>query len=222
MRVSAPFRLTPAQLNALPSRTVSIELTAALTFQLFEVLAQPRPNHWARVWPTAVAVSRWLLECAPGVLPASAVELGCGMGLVSLTLAHLGVVIEGTDREPIALAFALKNAARNGLSGLTSRRVEWVDDVGLGVPTQLLVGSDVAYETGSPEMLFELIETGGLLAPGGMLVLGAPEARSELPDRFVRRLSDFGYVHHRSTSLVAWEGREESICVHTLVRPVVA
>lgn len=198
---------------------MSVELTAALTFQLFEVLAQPRPNHWARVWPTAVAVSRWLLACAPGVLPASAIELGCGMGLVSLTLAHLGLATEGTDREPIALAFALKNAARNNLHGLTSRRVEWADDVGRGAATRLLVGSDVAYEAGAPELLFELIETGGLLAPGGLLVLGAPEARAELPDRFVRRLGDAGYGHHATTSIVSWDGRDAPIVVHALTRP---
>ena len=210
--------LTPAVLSALTSRTISVELRAGLIFQMLEVLAQPRPSHWARVWPTSVAISRWLLEQPIGSLPLSATELGCGMGLVSMTLAHLGVITEGTDREPIALAFALKNALLNGLVGFSSSKLEWSDDV--GIPTSLLVASDIVYDAGAPELLFALIETGGLLSPGGRLLLGVPQARTELLDTFVNRLQLGGYSHSEEARVVDWEGRDEKIDVHVLMRPV--
>jgi predicted nicotinamide N-methyase len=185
---------------------------------MLEALAQPRPNHWARVWPTAVALSRWLLLQPLGSLPRAATELGCGVGLVSLTLAHLGLRTEGTDREPLALAFALENATRNGLSGLRTSRLEWADDS--GVPTDLLLASDVVYDGAAPGRLFALIDTGALLQPGGRLVLGGPHARTELLDELVLRLCDVGYTHEDTAQLVLWEGRDEPIDVHVLTRPL--
>ena len=69
------------------------------------------------MWPSAVAMSRWLFDQPRLSLPTSALELGCGMGLVSLTAAHLGLLIEGTDREEIAVDFSARSATRNALSG---------------------------------------------------------------------------------------------------------
>ena len=184
---------------------------------MLEVLGQPRPSHWARVWPSSVAMSRWLLEQKVGSLPLSATELGCGMGLVSMTLAHLGLIIEGTDREPIALVYALKNALANGLLGFSASRLEWSD--GEGIPTSLLVASDVVYEAGAPELLFAVVETDGLLLPGGRLLLGVPQARTELLDTFVNQLQLGGYSHAEEASVVDWEGRGEAIDVHVLTRP---
>ena len=185
---------------------------------MLEVLAQPRPSHWARVWPTSVAMSRWLLDQPIGSLPLGATELGCGMGLVSMTLAYLGLITEGTDREPIALAFALKNAVLNGLAGFSASRLEWSD--GVGIPTSLLVASDIVYDEGAPELLFALIETDGLLSPGGRLLLGVPQARTELLDTFVNRLQLGGYSHREEARVVDWEGRAEGIDVHVLMRPM--
>lgn len=199
------------------SRTISVELRAGLVFQMLEVLAQPRPNHWARVWPTSVAVSRWLLDQHQGSLPTSATELGCGMGLVSMTLAWLGLATEGTDREPLALAFALENAVRNGLRGFSTSRLDWNDDT--GVPTSLLVASDIVYEAGAPDLLFALVETDGLLSPGGRLLLGVPRARTELLDTFVNRLQLGGYAHTEEARVVDWESNDEDIDVHVLTRP---
>jgi predicted nicotinamide N-methyase len=210
--------LIPAALSAVASRSISVELRAGLVFQMLEVLGQPRPSHWARVWPTSVAMSRWLLEQRVGSLPLSATELGCGMGLVSMTLAFLGLIIEGTDREPLALAFAMKNALRNGLLGFSASTLEWSD--GVGVPTSLLVASDVVYEAGAPELLFALVETQGLLSPGGRLLLGVPHARTELLDTFVNSLQLGGYSHSEEPRAVDWEGREEAIDVHVLTRPL--
>ncbi|MDP1822288.1 MAG: hypothetical protein Q8L48_03570 [Archangium sp.] len=199
------------------SRTISVELRADLVFQMLEVLGQPRPSHWSRVWPASVAMSRWLLDQRVGSLPLSATELGCGMGLVSMTLAHLGLITEGTDREPLALAFALKNALLNGLIGFSASKLEWSE--GKGVPTSLLVASDVVYEAGAPELLFALVETDGLLSPGGRLLLGVPRARTELLDTFVNRLQLGGYSHSEEARSVDWEGRAEAIDVHVLMRP---
>lgn len=165
-------------------------------------------------------MSRWLLDQPPLSLPASAMELGCGMGLVSLTAAHLGLRIEGTDRQQLAVDFSARNATRNELSGFTSSQLEWSARGPGHLTTQLLLASDVLYAPEAAEPLFELIQTGGLLAPGGMLVLAVPRERRELVDLFVTRLKDLGYHHRLDPRGVEWEGEARLIDVHALSRPL--
>ena len=210
-------RAIPTDLRAFDSRTLDVMLTAALSFRMDEVLGQDRPNHWSRIWPSAVALSRWLLDQTAGTLPASAKELGCGMGLVSMTLAHLGITIEGTDRDRTALAFALRNAERNALPGFTATYLDWGDPEGNA--TALLVAADILYEKEAPARVFGLLHTAGMLLPRGRLLIGGPRARAVPLAELVSRLSDQGYAHGEEMRLVDWEGHREEIDVHVLTRP---
>lgn len=201
-------------------RTVVVTLDDTLEFRLLEAVAMPRPNHWSRVWPSAVALSRWLLAQPAWAAPAQAIELGCGMGLVSLTAAHTGLLVQGTDREPLAVALTLENAARNGVAGVAANRLEWGDAHTLSAP--LVLASDVVYEPDSVRALHALVHGGGLLAAGGTFVLAVPDARDELGEDLVQRFLGDGYVHARVALEVAWEGRSEAITLHTLARPALA
>jgi ribosomal protein L11 methylase PrmA len=96
------------------------------------------------------------------------------MGLVSVTAAHLGIVTRGTDREPLAIAIALENAERNGVVGLTTSLLEWSQAITTSTP--MLLASDLVYEPSSPDALYSLAHTSGLLAPSGVL---APTLRPE-------------------------------------------
>lgn len=194
-----------------------VELRPGVVFQLLEAVAQPRPNHWARVWPTALAMSRWLLDQPPASLPREALELGCGMGLVSVTAAHLGLVTHGTDREPLAIALALENAERNGVVGLTTSLLEWSDAITTSTP--LLLASDLVYEASSPDVLYALVHTAGLLAPEGLLVMAGPTSRAELANTLVTRFRATGYSHQSYTLQVEWEGHHDQVELHTLRRP---
>lgn len=164
-------------------------------------------------------MSRWLLDQPRLSLPTAALELGCGMGLVSLTAAHLGLLIEGTDRQEIAVDFSARNATRNELSGFRSSQLEWSTRGPAHLASQLLLASDVLYEPEAAQPLFELIQTGGLLAPGGMLVLAVPRERRELVDLFVARLRALGYRHRLDPRGVEWEGEDRFIDIHMLSRP---
>jgi predicted nicotinamide N-methyase len=198
-------------------RTVHVELRPDVIFQLLEAVAQPRPNHWSRVWPTALAMSRWLLDQPSSSLPREAYELGCGMGLVSVTAAHLGIVTRGTDREPLAIALALENAERNGVVGLTTSLLEWSQAITTSTP--MLLASDLVYEPSSPDALYSLAHTSGLLAPSGVLVMAGPTARAQLANTLVGRFRDVGYAHTLEALQVEWDGHEDTVELHTLRRP---
>jgi predicted nicotinamide N-methyase len=205
----------PLDLRGFASRPVEIELSGALSFQMLEVLGQRRPSQWAHVWPTAVAMSRWLLEQPAWAWPARARELGCGVGLVGMTLAHCGVQVEGTDREPTALAFAARNALRNGLTGYTVRELEWSEP--RGDPTPLLLASDVLYEPGAAATLYALIRSG--LMPFGRLIVAGPVARPAPLDELVARLVKVGFRHDSLEREIDWQGRREAVSIHVLGRP---
>jgi predicted nicotinamide N-methyase len=210
-------RPVPGDLRSFVVRNVDVWLTPALTFRMQEALDQLQPNHWARIWPSSLALSRWLLDQVHGSLPVRARELGCGLGLVSMTLAHLGVETEGTDREPAAIAFARSNAGRNDLHGFTASLLDWSEPH--GAATQLMAAADIMYERESPARVFALLETSGLLAPGGRLLIGGPRARRALLGELVARLGDEGYAHVEELRLVDWEGRTQEVDVHVLTRP---
>ncbi len=162
-------------------------------------------------------MSRWLLDQPKASLPKEAFELGCGMGLVSVTAAHLGIVTHSTDREPLAIALALENAERNGVVGLTTSLLEWSDPITTSAP--MLLASDLVYEPTSPDAIYSLVHTAGLLAPGGVLVMAGPTARAELANTLVRRFRDVGYAHLCEALHVEWEGHTDTVELHTLRRP---
>jgi predicted nicotinamide N-methyase len=73
-------------------------------------------------------------------------ELGCGLGLSSLVLAHRGADVVASDHHPLAESFLAYNAGLNDLPAVTYRDLPWaVPDATLGT-FDLIIGSDILYE----------------------------------------------------------------------------
>jgi predicted nicotinamide N-methyase len=106
-----------------------------------------RLPYWADLWPSAIALSEFLAARRPAPAPgARALELGCGMGLVSATLALGGWDVLATDYYDDALEFTRYNALRNAGVEVETRNVDWrhfPSDLGR---FDLVVASDVLYE----------------------------------------------------------------------------
>jgi predicted nicotinamide N-methyase len=129
-----------------------------------------RLPYWAELWPSALALTRHLLE---GSLPAGRVmELGCGLALPSLALAWRGVRALATDYYEDALAFVRLNAERNGIAPPETRLFDWRESPAALGRFDLVLAADVAYEKRNAEMLAALIP--GLVAPGGRVLLADP------------------------------------------------
>jgi len=106
-----------------------------------------RLPYWADLWPSAIALSEFLATRRPApAAGARALELGCGMGLVSATLALAGYDVVATDYYDDALEFTRYNALRNAGAEIATRNVDWRQfpaDLGR---FDLVVASDVLYE----------------------------------------------------------------------------
>ena len=85
-------------------------------------------------------------------------ELGCGLGLPSLTAAARGAHVLATDWADDAIELLWRNAERNGVS-LRVARVRWSEPEPLhrAAPWDLVLGADLLYEERNAEQLAELL-----------------------------------------------------------------
>jgi predicted nicotinamide N-methyase len=112
--------------------------------------------YWAELWPSASALARFV---APRALRgARTLELGCGLGLVSVTATLAGARVAASDWSPESVEFTLANAERNGVAveGLVC---SWAEPAALveRAPWQLVLGSDLLYESRNADLLLELL-----------------------------------------------------------------
>ena len=112
--------------------------------------------YWAELWSSALALAA---ELGPRALSGRrTLELGCGLGLVSLAAARAGARVTASDWSRQAAAMTALNAERNALAVETVvcawERPEPL--VGLG-PWPLVLASDVLYERRNAELLLDLL-----------------------------------------------------------------
>jgi predicted nicotinamide N-methyase len=112
--------------------------------------------YWAELWPSGVALARAAAELvAPGE---RVVELGCGLGVASITAALSGGEVLATDWSTEALDFTRENAARNGVL-LETALVAWTeaDELVAQAPWDWALAADVLYENRNVEPLAALL-----------------------------------------------------------------
>ena len=135
------------------------------------------------VWNGSVVLQRlleYLTQSDSSLFQAkTVVELGCGVGVGSLTCAALGAPrVLATDGNPEALLLAQRNVNRNHLgSTVTTQQLSWgwLYAQELAEMADVVIGSDLTYSPGSWRALAETMNV--LLAPTGYVLyvsLGHP------------------------------------------------
>jgi SAM-dependent methyltransferase len=162
-----------------------------------------RLPYWADLWPSSRILADYLLQTErapdhrgppaphqseprepagrtrPAPQPPSLLELGCGLGLVTMAAMRAGYEVLATDYYEDALRFTRANAARALGREPRTRHVDWRD-----FPTDLpgfdrIVAADVLYEKIYPPLLSAAIAQ--VLAPGGEAIIADP-GRIAAPD----------------------------------------
>ncbi len=153
-----------------------------------------RIPYWAELWPSAVALARYLSK--ENLAGARVVELGCGVGLPSLVALTRGAGVIATDHYQAALDFVRYNARVNfGNLEPQTRLLDWhaPRTEGFEETFDVVLAADVLYESRNVPALTALIPT--LLAPGGEILLADPRRRNA--PIFVEKMHDKGF---RSTA----------------------
>lgn len=154
------------------------------------------------VWPSA----RILVGVLEGVdLSGKRVlEIGCGLGLVSLVLQRRGADITASDAHPLAAAFLAENLLLNQLAPVPFSTGNWADtDTGLGL-FDLIVGSDVLYERDHPGHLSGFIHRHAQVDAEVIIIDPNRGHRA----RFTRDMVGLGYSHLQRAAPVRLEGGE--------------
>jgi predicted nicotinamide N-methyase len=141
-----------------------------------------RIPYWADLWPSAIALSRYLIRealVAPGM---DVLEIGCGLALPGIVAGRLSGRVTLSDYLEEALLLARHNWKQNLEAKAVFRRMDWRNpDPALAA--DLVLASDVAYELRAFEPLVGAFQA--LCRPGGSIVVSEPNraiARSFLDE----------------------------------------
>lgn len=121
----------------------------SLRLTTLEHAAAPTGLH---TWACARLLCDWLLQNKSLLHNARVLELGCGTALPSFVACCCGAVVTATDADEDALSSAAAASKLNMLeSTFRTQRLVWGEDIAatdaLRVPQELLIGSDVFYDT---------------------------------------------------------------------------
>ena len=176
-----------------------------------------RLPYWADLWPSSYALADRVASerRAEDSAPARLLELGCGLGLVTIAAITAGFDVLATDYYDDALLFTRANAWRVLGRDPAVRLVDWrnlPDDIGV---FDRVVAADVIYEQRYAAIVSEVLAR--TLAPGGEALIADP-GRTALKE-FLRECEARGLG---VASVEAWQYAEgavkQTILVHQIVR----
>jgi predicted nicotinamide N-methyase len=162
---------------ALPGRSVRMVRPRDGDALLDELLTEDDPDEerlpfWAELWPSGTALARAV--STRRLSGRRVLELGCGLGLVSVTAALAGGDVLATDRSPEAIAFAAANAAANGVALRTAVcAFDQPEPLLAEAPWDLVLAADVLYERANVPVLLWLLPR--LVDERGEILLADPD-----------------------------------------------
>jgi predicted nicotinamide N-methyase len=172
-----------------------------------------RLPYWAELWPSAIALARYLSR--EGLGGTRAIELGCGVGLPTIVALARGAKVLATDHYEAALDFTLHNARTNLDRTPRTALLDWYAPPAERLGTfDLVLAADVLYERRSVRALADLVP--GLVAPEGEVIFADPRRKDAPP--FLDLMRERGFELATEDVVVDQGGRGVRVLVHRLGR----
>ncbi len=151
----------------------------------------PAP-YWAFCWGAGQALARYILDRPELVTGKRVVDFGAGSAVAGIAAALAGASsVVAVDIDPVALEIAQHNAKLNHVTLEVARQTppDW----------QVLLASDVLYETGNEHWLRIAADTGREVLLSDPLRHGTPRPGLEVVEEYqVRTLPDVDYPIQRA------------------------
>jgi len=170
-----------------------------------------RLPYWAELWPSSIALSRYILQSAEITSGVSAIELGCGVGLAGMAAARKGAEVLVSDYQPDALRLTELNWLLNLDRSPLMQLLDW-RTVSLPQKFELILASDVVYEKRFFSPLVEVFTS--LLSPTGQILLSEPNRK--IAREFFSRLSDNGFVFDTVEQSVDFREKTYQVSVYRI------
>ena len=149
---------------------------------------------WAKIWRASWVLSAHLADM-PVDVNQRFLEIGGGVGLVSIVAAAFGHRITMSEYNPDALDFARANARLNDCADLPIIRLDW-ERPQLTTRFDRIVASEITYKERDFAPLIQIFRSH--LKPGGEIILTA-EIRKSSQDLFKFFKSDFDIIVTKKT-----------------------
>ncbi len=150
---------------------------------------------WAKLWEASLVLADYLAGMT--VEPEMRfLEIGAGVGLVSIIAERFGHGMTMTEYNPQALAFARANALLNHCTNLQIVKLDW-NDPDLDGRFDYIVGSEVVYLEKDFKPLLNLFDS--LLKPGGEILLSAELRKTNV--EFFRQMQESFKIEARKKRL---------------------
>ena len=153
------------------------------------------------LWPAAEALAVYLHHHPNVVKNRSVLELGCGLGYPSLVASMAGGSVLATDFHPDVENYFKRNCRHSSIQ-CDYLRLNWRDDNLKEGPFDVVMGSDVLYESKHPlEVAKGLIR---FLKPEGKILLSDPGRNYLQP--FLAAMKSLGF--HERREIINIEDKE--------------
>lgn len=170
-----------------------------------------RLPYWADLWPSAIALARWL--SGRDLVGKRVLELGCGLGLPATVALSRGAEVVVTDHYGAAMDFAVFNARENEGREPEAFMLDWrrpeIDGLGR---FDLVIGADIIYEAHDAMALGDLVPK--LLSPGGEAIFADPKRNTAMV--FVHGMEEHGFRENVEILLVEQAESTVEVRVHRL------
>lgn len=135
-----------------------------------DVLAANRRDdympYWGYLWPACAPLTAAVLA-SDWPSGASALEIGCGIGLVGVAALARGLNVTVSDYDESSVALAVHNARRNGFNA-EPLQLDWRHPAERRF--SVILGSDITYEIRNHEPILDVLDA--MLAPAGVCWIG--------------------------------------------------
>jgi len=147
---------------------------------------------WARIWPASIVLAE-VVASMPAEHRRKWIEIGGGLGQVSIAAAACGHRITFSEANPHAMEFARASAELNGLPQLPVVQLDWSRRSVPGT-FDVVIGSELVYRDADIVPLQQLFTR--LLKPAGEVILAGEVRR--VSEGFFRRMKESFHVQvHR-------------------------
>jgi len=152
-----------------------------------EFIKDEQMPYWAEIWPSAITLSSFIADELP-LVGQRVIEIGAGVGMVSVVAAWRGANVLATDYSLEALRFARYNGLKNRVN-LVYEKLDW-RLVQCSKQFDLLFAADVLYERVNLLPIAMAIDK--LLKPDGVAYLADPRRR--LAEQFLELAVENNFV----------------------------
>lgn len=139
------------------------------------------------IWPSGYELAHYISKI--NVANKRILEVGCGIGLASLLLNHIHADISATDVHPNTLEFLYINTLLNNDRIIPFERLDWKDTSRKLGKFDLIIGSDLLYESKHAQLLSKFIDQHANKSCEVIIV----DPQRGQQGKFIKKMISFGF-----------------------------